>query len=160
MMIKYRKVNFETMHEVNLDAFVKLSEEWEQEQCSSAYSANTKDYYRDKELFMAMDGAKIIGYALGTIKELSQATSYNQVGERVFELDELFVSKPYRNQKVGQGLFKFVEACVASQVDLIGVIANASDYQKLLSLYIEDLGMDFKHALLIKRTHDHNGKIS
>ncbi|MDE8032811.1 GNAT family N-acetyltransferase [Erysipelothrix rhusiopathiae] len=151
-MIIYRYVNFETLDEFELEALINLSIEWDQEQCSTAYSANTKDYYKDKELFLAADETKIIGYALGTIKTLSQATSYNQVGEQAFELDELFVSKPYRNQKVGQGLFKFVEERVASHVDLIGVIANASDYQKLLSLYVEDLGMDFKHALLIKRT--------
>lgn len=151
-MIIYRYVNFETLDEFELEALINLSIEWDQEQCSTAYSANTKDYYKDKELFLAADETKIIGYALGTIKTLSQATSYNQVGEQPFELDELFVSKPYRNQKVGQGLFKFVEERVASHVDLIGVIANASDYQKLLSLYVEDLGMDFKHALLIKRT--------
>ncbi|MDE8039038.1 GNAT family N-acetyltransferase [Erysipelothrix rhusiopathiae] len=151
-MIIYRYVNFETLDEFELEALINLSIEWDQEQYSTAYSANTKDYYKDKELFLAADETKIIGYALGTIKTLSQATSYNQVGEQAFELDELFVSKPYRNQKVGQGLFKFVEERVASHVDLIGVIANASDYQKLLSLYVEDLGMDFKHALLIKRT--------
>ncbi|MDE8314681.1 GNAT family N-acetyltransferase [Erysipelothrix rhusiopathiae] len=151
-MITYRYVNFETLDEFELEALINLSIEWDQEQCSTAYSASTKYYYKDKELFLAADETKIIGYALGTIKTLSQATSYNQVGEQAFELDELFVSKPFRNQKVGQGLFKFVEERVASHVDLIRVIANASDYQKLLSLYVDDLGMDFKHALLIKRT--------
>lgn len=151
-MITYRYVNFETLDEFELEALINLSIEWDQEQCSTAYSVSTKYYYKDKELFLAADETKIIGYALGTIKTLSQATSYNQVGEQAFELDELFVSKPYRNQKVGQELFKFVEERVASHVDLIKVIANASDYQKLLSLYVEDLGMDFKHALIIKRT--------
>lgn len=151
-MITYRYVNFETLDEFELEALINLSIEWDQEQCSTAYSVSTKYYYKDKELFLAADETKIIGYALGTIKTLSQATSYNQVGEQAFELDELFVSKPYRNQKVGQELFKFVEERVASHVDLIRVIANASDYQKLLSLYVEDLGMDFKHALIIKRT--------
>lgn len=151
-VITYRYVNFETLDEFELEALINLSIEWDQEQCSTAYSVSTKYYYKDKELFLAADETKIIGYALGTIKTLSQATSYNQVGEQAFELDELFVSKPYRNQKVGQELFKFVEERVASHVDLIKVIANASDYQKLLSLYVEDLGMDFKHALIIKRT--------
>ncbi|UPU39458.1 GNAT family N-acetyltransferase [Erysipelothrix sp. Poltava] len=148
-MIIYRYVNFETLNEFELEALINLSIEWDQEQCSTAYSANTKDYYKDKELFLATDETKIIGYALGTIKTLSQATSYDQVGEQAFELDELFVSKPYRNQKVGQGLFKFME----ERVDFTcGFDWGASDYQKLLSLYVEDLGMDFKHALIIKRT--------
>ncbi|MDE8141910.1 GNAT family N-acetyltransferase [Erysipelothrix rhusiopathiae] len=127
-MIIYRFVNFETLNEFELEALINLSIEWDQEQCSTAYSANTKDYYKDKELFLATDETKIIGYALGTIKTLSQATSYNQVGEQAFELDELFVSKPYRNQKVGQGLFKFMEERVASHVDLIGVHQITKNY--------------------------------
>lgn len=127
-MIIYRYVNFETLNEFELEALINLSIEWDQEQCSTAYSANTKDYYKDKELFLATDETKIIGYELGTIKTLSQATSYNQVGEQAFELDELFVSKPYRNQKVGQGLFKFMEERVASHVDLIGVHQITKNY--------------------------------
>lgn len=127
-VITYRYVNFETLDEFELEALINLSIEWDQEQCSTAYSVSTKYYYKDKELFLAADETKIIGYALGTIKTLSQATSYNQVGEQAFELDELFVSKPYRNQKVGQELFKFVEERVASHVDLIGVHQITKNY--------------------------------
>lgn len=38
-------------------------------------------------------------------------------------------------------------------VDVIGVIATSYQYKKLLKFYIEELNMQFNHALLVKRTH-------
>ena len=66
-------------------------------------------------------------------------------------LDELFVTKKYRNQDIGRNLFQYVESCVKDRVDVIGTIATSYQYKELLDFYIEDLGMTFNHALLVKK---------
>lgn len=155
MEITYKKIEFgkspEDLITHCLNQVLELSLEWEREKCSTAYTANLKEYYVDKELFVAIDNHQVIGYALGEIKSLSEETSYNMIGEKVFELDELFVSKSYRCQKIGQGLFSYMEDAMKSQVDLIGVIANSLNYQRLLRFYADGLNMNFKEALFIKR---------
>ena len=156
MNIKYKKievndVQIDSTKEKYLFQLVKLSKEWEQEQCGPSYTANDKNYYIGKEVYVAIQDETIIGYALGEIKTLKEETSYNKVGEIAFELDELFVSKPYRSSKIGRELYTFLEKDLENKVDLIGVIATSYKYNELLSFYINALGMDFNHALLVKR---------
>lgn len=88
---------------------------------------------------------------MGEIKTLNEETSYNKVGEIAFELDELFVSKSYRSSKIGRELYTLLEKDLENKVDLIGVIASSYKYNELLSFYVNALGMDFNHALLVKR---------
>ena len=134
-----------------LAQLIMLSADFENEKCGPSYSANDKEYYFDKEIFVVIKESKIIAYAIGYIKELSEETSYNKIGEKAFELDELFVSKQYRNQKIGRQLYCFLESVLRSRVDLIGVMATSFKYKELLKFYIDELDMNFNHALLVKR---------
>ena len=38
-------------------------------------------------------------------------------------------------------------------VDVIGVIATSYEYKRLLKFYVEELNMNFNHALLVKRAN-------
>lgn len=155
MEIEYKHMS-DTDLKQNKDAFlnqiVVLSALWDKEKSHPSYEANEASYYLNKEVYVATYQQEIIAYALGEIKVLSEATSYNKIGERAFELDELYVLESFRNKKVGKNLFQFVEASLKGTVDVIGVIATSFRYEDLLRFYIDDLGMSFNHALLVKRT--------
>ncbi|NLY21540.1 MAG: GNAT family N-acetyltransferase [Tissierellia bacterium] len=156
MDIEYKKIeiskeSLNCHNEKYLEQLVLLSNEWEAEKCSPSYSTNSKNYFIEKELFVAIIGDEIVAYALGEINTLKEATSYNKIGEKSFELDELYVAKPYRKRKIGQQLYLFLESYLNTRVDLIGVIATSFRYKELLSFYIDELEMNFNHALLVKR---------
>lgn len=95
----------------------------------------------------------IVAYALGNAKVLEERASYNEVGEKAFELDEIYVASAYRDKGIGRALYTFIEEDVCDRVDVIGVIATSYEYGRLLKFYVDDLGMSFNHALLIKRMH-------
>lgn len=154
MDIEYRHIEPELLKQNQeiLNQLVDLSKEWALEMCSPSYEENNADYYIDKEVFIAVSDHKIIAYALGELKVLDEETSYNQIGEIAFELDELFVTKTYRNKQVGRNLFNYLESTVGSRVDLIGIIATSYRYEDLLNFYVNDLGLNFRYALLVKRT--------
>ncbi len=139
-------------HAVLLDELIALSEEWAGEGSCAGYYANDASEYFDKELYAALIDGKTVGYALGHIKVLEEATSYNAVGEKAFELDELFVTAAFRGRGIASALFRFAENDVRDRVDVIGLTAATKHYKELLKLYIEELGMSFNHALLVKRT--------
>lgn len=139
-------------HAALLDELIALSEEWTGENSTPGYYANDAEEYFDNELYIACADGKTVGYALGHVKTLEEATSYNAVGETAFELDELFVTAAFRGRGIASALFRFVENDVRDRVDVIGLTAATIHYKELLKLYIEELGMNFNHALLVKRT--------
>ena len=139
-------------HAALLTELIALSAEWAGEGSCAGYYANDADEYFDKELYIASADGNTVGYALGHIKVLEEKTSYNAVGEKAFELDELFVTAAFRGQGIARALFRFAENDVRDRVDVIGLTAATKHYKQLLKLYIEELGMSFNHALLVKRT--------
>ena len=54
---------------------------------------------------------------------------------------------------MGKSLYRFLEKDIWDSVDVIGVTATSYQYNRLLKFYIEELGLQFNHALLTKRTH-------
>jgi len=141
-------------HAALLAELIALSEEWAGEGSCAGYYANDASEYFDKELYVARADGKTVGYALGHIKVLEEKTSYNAVGEKAFELDELFVTAAFRGRGIARALFRFAENDVRDRVDVIGLTAATKHYKELLKLYIEELGMSFNHALLVKRTDE------
>ncbi|MBQ4429556.1 MAG: GNAT family N-acetyltransferase [Clostridia bacterium] len=139
-------------HAALLAELIALSAEWASEGSCAGYYPNDASEYFDKELYIASADGKTVGYALGHIKVLEEKTSYNAVGEKAFELDELFVTAAFRGQGIARALFRFAENDVRGRVDVIGLTAATKHYKQLLKLYIEELGMSFNHALLVKRT--------
>ncbi len=47
----------------------------------------------------------------------------------------------------------YYENDVQGRVDVIGVIATSYEYKRLLNFYVEELNMNFNHALLVKRVN-------
>lgn len=152
-MIAYNKIKLtnDSNDATLLDQLVTLSKEWEQEKSCPSYDANDSDYFLNKDIYIGVVDDTVIAYALGETKTLKEKTSYNTIGETSFELDEMYVSKGHRRQNIGKELFQFLETSLKGSVDLIGVIATSYRYNELLNFYINELDMDFKYALLVKR---------
>ena len=156
MDIEYRKIRITKSNSREnkeyLDDLVKLSVMWEKEKCTPSYYANKKKDYLDKDLYVAINSRnRIIGYGFGHIKVLDKKTSYNKKNEKAFEIDELYVSKRYRNKQIGQSLFKMMQEDNKGKVSVVELIATSHKHNELLHFYIDELGMSFNHALLVKR---------
>ncbi len=154
-MIKYTTINIrkDTIEE-NLDyinELMNLSYIWEQEQTMPSYISNEKEYYIDKDLFIAYDEGKIIGYIVGNKKIQTKKTSYNSVGDMAFTIDEIYVLKEYRNKGIGKTLYQFLEDILKDTVDFIHLTSASYDYKSLLKFYVDELEMEFKYAVLVKR---------
>ena len=153
MLIRIKRTQTEQSKEKEyLPQLLALSRDWAEEKTCPAYYANEEADFLDKDIYIALEGEKIVAYAYGEIKELTEATSYNQIGEKAFDLEELYVIPAWRNRGVGKELYRFLEEQIREQVDVIGVTAVSYQYEKLLRLYIDELGFDFKYAQLAKRT--------
>ncbi|MBQ7145576.1 MAG: GNAT family N-acetyltransferase [Lachnospiraceae bacterium] len=159
-MLQYRKIQIEPSQfgqsgaKEYLAQLLSLSRDWAEEKTCPAYYANEEADFLDKDIFVALDGERIVAYAYGEIKELTEATSYNRVGEKAFDLEELYVVPALRDRGVGKALYRFMEEQIRDRVDVIGVTAVSYQYEKLLRLYIDELGFDFKYAQLAKRTEE------
>lgn len=134
-----------------LPQLLELSRIWSEEKTCPSYSANEAEEYEGKIIAAAWEQEKMVGYALGHIRELEEKTSYNQPGEKCFELDEVYVLPAYRSQGVGKFLVEKLTEEVKGRVDLLAVTAVSYRYKDLLRFYIDELGLDFKYALLVKR---------
>ena len=151
-MVIYKKKKI-TARDPLLDALLKLSESWAAENCCPAYYKNNPEEFIDKDVYLAIKENCLIGYAVGHISVQEEETSYNKVGEKAFEVDEIYVMPTYRDRGIGKKLFRFLEKDIRNRVDVIGVIATSYQYYRLLKFYTEELDLQFNHALLVKRTH-------
>lgn len=151
--MEYKKVNDSEKNRY-MDELLALSRMWANEHSCPSYYANEPDEFIDHDVYIVIDEDRVVAYGLGKIEQLDRKTSYNEIGEKAFYLDELYVAAGYRNRGIGNALYRFMEEDVREKVDVISVIATSNEYKKLLNFYIEDLDMKFNHAQLTKRMHE------
>ena len=151
-MIKYKKIRLRAQ-DLALEELLDLSKERSEENCCPAYYKNDSTEFINRDVYLAIEDNRIVAYALGHISVQKEETSYNKIGEKAFELDEIYVMKTHRNKGIGKELYRFLEKDVKDSVEVIGVIATSYKYNSLLKFYIEELDFQFNHALLVKRTH-------
>lgn len=75
----------------------------------SSYKATKYEDFINRTLYVVFNENSPIGYALGDIKKLDESTSYNNVREVVFELDEIYASKSHRGNGLATTLFEYLE---------------------------------------------------
>lgn len=134
-----------------LNALLALSQEWADEGCCPSYVANNADEFLEKTVYAAFSGGRMVAYAMGHEETLERAHSYGQPGEKAFELDELYVTREYRKQGVGRALCEYLEAELGDKFALLQLIAATNRYEELLRFYVNELGMTFNYAFLVKR---------
>ena len=123
---------------------------WVDEDCSFGMVANSKEDLHEP-LYIALDGDKIVGYIFGKYYIEEKKTSYIEIGDKVFEVLELYVIPSYRNQGIGRTLFSLVEKEVKDKVKYLVLATSTKDYQRTLKFYVEDNEMTYHSAYLIKK---------
>lgn len=136
---------------------IDLSRAWVEEDCSFGMIENTQSDLHEP-LVVALDGERIVGYIFGHFFSQERKISYIEIGERCFEIDELYVLPQYRGQGIGKRLFRMLEDHVKADCQYITLATSTKNYKAILKLYVEELGMCFHSAFLIKQTESDNGE--
>ena len=132
---------------------IELSEAWVQENCCNGMVKNDLSDLTEP-LLVALDDNQIIGYCFGHFYKEERNRSYASAGENCFSLDELYVLPEYRGRGVGSALFHTMEERVEGECSCMTLATSTKNYQAILKLYIEELGMTFSSAFLFKRTRE------
>ena len=146
-MISYQRA---TLDESTVEQLIELSKCWSKEECSFGMRPNTREDLQDA-CYIALDGDRIIGYIFGHPYIQEKKTSYIEIGSKCFDVDEIYVLPEYRDQGIGDHLFKLLEAEVTPEVDYITLATSTKDYSRILRFYTEGQGMTFHSAFLIKK---------
>lgn len=147
-MIRYE---FRTLEQDTISQLIDLSRLWMEENCSYGMVVNEKDDLKEP-LAVALDGDKIIGYCFGDYYTQERNTSYIPLDSRCFSLEELYILPQYRGQGIGKALFRMMEQKVSKECAFVTLTTSTKNYKTILHLYVEELGMDFHSAFLIKKT--------
>ena len=130
---------------------ISLSEDWENENSCHGYRKNTLEDIQGNRIIVAIEDDEIIGYLWGHNEATKKDTSIYRVGEKCFEVEELYVRPEFRNKGIGKKLFKYMEEVVKDEVSLITLGTATKNYRSILHFYIDELGMEFWSAALFKR---------
>ena len=135
-----------------IEKLIPLSQDWIDEDISYGIVKNSVDDFLDKDIYVAYCNDMVIGYLLArsTIEEKGNSIIKN--GSKVYYIEELYVSKKYRSQNIGKGLFNLAQQYARNNsINYIDLITSDKDYKRIFNFYIEQLGMEFFSANLIKR---------
>ena len=146
-MIKIVKA---TLDDKTVDALIELSKEWASENITYGYRANQRSDLNEP-CFLAIDDNQIIGYIFGHYYDNEKFIADIQVGDKCFDVDELFVKKEYRSQGIGKKLFHALEEEVKNNVSYITLPTATKDWQRILHFYDDEVGMTFHSAFLFKK---------
>lgn len=145
-MIQYekRELDADTIRQMIL-----LSKRWVEEDCSYGMIENQPGDLSEP-LFVARDGDRIVGYLFGHFYKQENRTSYIALGSECFCVDEFYVLPDYRRRGIGKILFRMMEKNMHRDCSYITLSTSTKDYKAILNLCVEELGMDFHSAFLIK----------
>lgn len=147
-MIRYA---FRKLDEDTISQLIALSGIWVNEECSYGMVVNEKADLKEP-LAVALDDARIVGYCFGEYFRQTRQTSYIPLDSCCFSLEELYVLPQYRGQGIGKTLFRMMEQKVSEKCEFVTLTTSTKNYKAILHLYVEELGMDFHSAFLIKKT--------
>jgi len=130
----------------------KLSGQFALENSCNGIVADTPEYFKNKNVIVAVLNNKIIGYCYGEIEIEEKNRSFAVKGDKYFDLEEVYVLPEYRKLGIGQKLFNYAENyATENNCKTVQLNAVSKDYKKLLSFYIDKLNMQFWSAYLIKK---------
>lgn len=138
-----------------VEQLINLSHVWSKEDISNGLIPNTKEDLKEPCYIAAKDN-KIVGYIFGHYYSNEKRISIENggsipIGEKCFDIDELYVLKEYRHQGIGKRLFISIENEVKKNTKYITLGTSTRDYRKILHFYIEEVDMTFHSAFLYKK---------
>lgn len=134
-----------------IEKLIPLSQDWIDEDISYGIVKNSVDDFLDKDIYVAYCNDMVIGYLLARSTIEEKGNSIIKKGSRVYYIEELYVSKKYRSQNIGKGLFNLAQQYARNNsINYIDLITSDKDYKRIFNFYIEQLGMEFFSANLIK----------
>lgn len=148
-MVEYKKV---TLDDNVVSQLIELSKLWAQEDITFGYVPNERSDLNEP-CIVALEGDKIIGYIFGHYYDNEKKIADIAIGDKCFEVDELYVLKEYRSQGIGKRLFELMNEEVKDNVSFITLPTGTKDYKKILKFYVEITDMTFHSAFLFKKTN-------
>ena len=134
-----------------IEKLIPLSQDWIDEDISYGIVKNSVDDFLDKDIYVAYCNDMVIGYLLARSTIEEKGNSIIKKGSKVYYIEELYVSKKYRSQNIGKGLFNLAQQYARdNSINYIDLITSDKDYKRIFNFYIEQLGMEFFSANLIK----------
>ena len=143
------KYEYKSLDDKTIEELIKLSQKWQDEECTWGIIANTKEDIKEP-LFVAIDNESIVGYIFGHFYTEESKTSYIEIGSKCFMIDEAYVLPSYRHKGIGKKLFNLIEAHVKNSCDYLTLSTSTKNYKSVLHFYVDELKMNFHHAFLIK----------
>lgn len=144
------KYEFITLDENNLKRLMFLSAIWEKENITNGYIKNNKDDFLEP-IVVAYANNDIVGYCFGEFYIEKSRFSYIEPGSKCFRIDEIYVLPEYRNKGIGKHLINLIQEKVKNECEYTVLSTSTKDYNKVLKFYVEDAGMEFHNAFLIKK---------
>ncbi|MBQ6559305.1 MAG: GNAT family N-acetyltransferase [Erysipelotrichaceae bacterium] len=145
--IDYKEV---ILDEEILSCLIAFSCDWEKENSTYGYRANTKEDIEGNRIFVAEKEGQIIAYLFGHQEHSENMRSIMKEGTLFFEVEELYVIPKERNQGIGTKLFRYLEE-ILSEEEYIVLSTATKNYKSILHFYLDELDMEFWSARLYKR---------
>ena len=138
-----------------VEQLINLSHVWCEENISNGLIPNTKEDLKEPCYIATIDN-KIVGYIFGHYYNNEKKVSLENggsipIGEKCFDIDELYVLEEYRSQGIGKRLFDALEKEVKKNTKYITLGTSTRDYRKILHFYIEEVDMTVHSAFLYKK---------
>ena len=150
--IEYKEVQ---LNDEILSFLIAFSRDWEAENSTYGYRANTKEDIGGNRIFVASKDDRIIAYLFGRQYRSENMRSIMNEGTAFFEVEELYVIPEERNKGIGTKLFRYLEENLTEE-EYIVLSTATKNYRSILHFYLEELDMDFWSARLYKKIRKGN----
>ena len=97
------------MEDRDRQAVLVLSRAWAEEDITYGYFANGEKELDGYRCWVAEADGQVAGYAAGQMETASRSSSIQKAGDRWFELEEVYVARPFRDNGLGGRLLDYVE---------------------------------------------------
>lgn len=135
-----------------LPLVLEMSNDFLAENCCNGLVPDTLEELSKYEIYLAVRDGEILGYAYGQAATASRDRGPVRAGEMTYSVEIIYCRPACRSMGVGRLLFQRLEdrarelGCASLQL-----AAVSKSWQKLLHFYIDELGMEFWSAVLLKK---------
>ena len=145
------QIKKELLNEAIENRLIEMSYLWQEENITHGYRKNYHEDLENETFYLAYDNDKIVGYLFGHKERSKEKNSIIDKDVDYFEIEEIYVLKEYRNQKIGQQLFDYFKKDIEKDVDYIFLSTANKNYQASLHFYLDILKLDFWSARLYSK---------